>query len=92
MIAFDSMANVLPKVTLQCGYKCKGFPVTVGDVTLQTLAFVTPPTQRGHVGFDPCFINEDQTRRIDPCLILLPPIALPCDVRSLLLSGVNCFF
>ena len=25
MIAFDSMANVLPKVTLQCGYKCKGF-------------------------------------------------------------------
>lgn len=69
-----------------------GFPVPLRDMGLQPLTFPAPPSDRCHVGLGPRLIDKDQPRRSDQGLILLPPIAPPGDVRSLLLAGLICFF
>jgi hypothetical protein len=79
-------------VTAKGTNECQGFSMAVWHATLKALAFRCPIAQRYHVGLDPGFINEDEARRIDSCLIFLPPIALSCDIRPLLFGGVNCFF
>ena len=79
-------------ITAQGPNECERFPMAMWRTPLQTLAFECPTAQRCRIGFDPSFVNEDQSRRIDPCLVFLPPIALPRDVRPLLFGGVNCFF
>jgi hypothetical protein len=45
-----------------------------------------------HVGLGPGLVDEDQARRVEPTLILLPLRAAVGDVRSVLLAGAQAFF
>ena len=59
---------------------------------MEALPLGSPPTQRGHIGFGPGFVDEDEARRIRPTLILLPLCALPGDFGPELFGGQNAFF
>lgn len=48
--------------------ECEGTPVTVRSEAAQTGTFWSPAPQRGHVGFDPGLIDEDEPSRIEPGL------------------------
>ena len=56
------------------------------------LVFPAPATDRRHVGLGPGLVDEHQRLDIERWLILLPPLAPPGDIRSLLFDGVNGFF
>jgi hypothetical protein len=69
-----------------------GSPVTVRRLADQALAAKAPASQRRHVGLGPSLIDEDEPRRIDFRLILLPSRAPPGDVRPVPLAGDRGFF
>ena len=52
----------------------------------------TPAAQRRHVGLRPRLVDENQSFRIDPPLILLPLLTPPGDVGPVLLLGEHAFF
>ena len=45
-----------------------------------------------HVGLGPCFVDENETGRIELALMALPPVTPLCDVRPVLFAGVQAFF
>jgi hypothetical protein len=49
-------------------------------------------SQPGHLGRSTGFVDEDQTQRIEIRLRCEPSLAPDCDVGSLLLGCVRCFF
>ena len=79
-------------VMAQGGEEGGGAPVSMGNLGVQTLAARAPAPQGGHVGLGPCLVNEDQTGRINPALILFPSRPPAQDVRAILLGREYGFF
>jgi hypothetical protein len=50
-----------------------------------------PAAQRRHVGLGPGLVDEDQTRRVKPVLIRLPPRPAPRHIRTKLRRCEQCF-
>jgi hypothetical protein len=66
--------------------------VAIRNLGVETLSFWSPAAQWCHVGLHPGFINEDKAAGTDPPLMGLPALALPGDVRPVLLGRQNGFF
>lgn len=69
-----------------------GLPVTMRCISFQPLAFSAPASCGGHIGLDPCLVQKDKTRGVEPALIRLPPIASCGNIRPFLLSREQAFF
>ena len=67
-------------------------PVAIRNLGGETLAFWSPAAQRRHVGLHPGLVDEDQPTGSDPALVGLPALALPGDVRPVLLRRQSGFF
>ena len=67
-------------------------PVAIRNLGGETLAFWSPAAQRRHVGLHPGLVDEDQPAGSDPALVGLPALALPGDVRPVLLRRQSGFF
>ena len=67
-------------------------PVAIRNLGMEALADRCPATQRSHVRFGPCLVDEDQAGRIKPALILLPLLAPPGDRGPELFGGQHAFF
>ena len=63
-----------------------------GGSTRQTVSLRCPTAQRGHVGFHPSLVNEDQPCRINTCLMPLPSGAPTFHIRALSLVSDQCLF
>ena len=70
----------------------EGLPVAIRNLGGETLAFWSPAAQRRHVGLHPGLVDEDQPAGGDPALVGLPALALPGDVRPVLLRRQSGFF
>ena len=79
-------------VAAQGGDEGHRFPVAIGHFCVQPLSFGCPTSQRCHVGFGPGLIDEHETGRVRPSLILLPLLPPPGDLRPQLLCGKDAFF
>ena len=79
-------------VCTQGSEKSHGAPASVRSVTAQAPAFGSPTVQRGHVGFDPGLVDEDETVRIEAVLPTLPAPAPASNVRARLLVCKHGFF
>jgi hypothetical protein len=51
-----------------------------------------PSRQRCHVSLGPGLVDEDQTLRLDPALILFPLRSLARDVGAIAFAGDEAFF
>jgi hypothetical protein len=58
----------------------------------QTLALGATAVRTGHVGLDPCLIDEIQSCRRDLALMGLPLPAPPRDIGAILLTGTQALF
>ena len=58
----------------------------------QSPALRGPSASAGHVGFDPDFVNEDQSLGVKPVLMRLPPRTEPRHFRADLLAGHQSLF
>lgn len=67
-------------------------PVAIRNLGGETLAFWSPAAQRRHVGLHPGLVDEDQPAGSDSALVGLPALALPGDVRPVLLRRQSAFF
>ena len=67
-------------------------PVPLRNLGQKLAAARRPAAQARHIGLDPSLVDEDQTRRIKPGLILLPLRAAVCHVGPVLLGGEQSFF
>ena len=67
-------------------------PVTVRNLAHKRLATALPATRPCHIGLGPGFIDEDETRWINPVLIFFPADAAARDVGPVLLDGEHGFF
>jgi len=74
-------------VAAQRGDEGHGLPVTIRDLGMEPLTFGRPASQRGHVGFGPSLVHEDQAPGVRPRLVLLPLLAPPGDLWPQLLGG-----
>ena len=82
--AVQDERRVDPVVAQGCD-KGHGAPVPVWRSANQALAFRRPATQRGHVGFRPGFVDEDEAARVDPALIPHPARAAAAHIGTVLL-------
>lgn len=67
-------------------------PASMWRETCQALALRPPPSQWGHVGLDPGFIDEDETLGIEPGLQRLPASTPAGDRRPAPLKSEQRFF
>lgn len=67
-------------------------PASVGRKTRQALALWPPAADRGHVGFDPGLIDEDETLSIEMAACSPPTFTPPDDVVAMLLDREERFF
>lgn len=79
-------------VAAKCSKERQRLPVAVRQLGVERLTFLAPTPEPGHVGLDPCLIDEDKARGFNPRLVFLPPQTFSGDVRPILLTGVNGFF
>jgi hypothetical protein len=66
--------------------------VAVRGKAAQALSSRPPAAQRGHVGLDPGFVDEDEPLRIDAALPRSPALASASDVGPSLLKREQRFF
>ena len=74
------------------GKKGHRAPVTVRNLADKRLATALPTPRPCHIGFGPGFIDEDETRWINPVLIRFPADAAVRDAGPVLLDGEQGFF
>ena len=72
--------------------KGRGVPVAERGMAVQALTAWAPAAQRRHVGFDPGFVNKDETGRVDARLIFQPLFPAAPDIGTALLAGDQCLF
>ena len=70
----------------------QGAPMAVRGKSSQTQALLSPSPQRGHVGFDPGFVDKNQPFRVDPSLPNAPALPAARNVGTGLLKGEQRFF
>jgi len=61
-------------------------------MSTQALTFARPTAYRGHICFDPGFIDEDKAPGIKPALPRLPAFALGRNIRPELFGCQQAFF
>jgi hypothetical protein len=66
--------------------------VAVRGEAAQASSLRRPPTQWGHIGLDPCFVDEDQVLRIKASLPRSPAAAPADDIDAALLKSEQRFF
>ena len=66
--------------------------MAVGEAHPQPLAFQAAPVTAGHFGGGPGLIDEDETLGFEIDLAIKPVLALPQDVRTVLLDRVAGLF
>jgi len=71
-------------IAAQGGKKGLSSPAPVRRLSFKAFAASMPAPQWSHIGLRPCFIDEDQPRRINPRLIFLPSRPPSGDVRPVL--------
>lgn len=76
----------------QCAEEGQRAPVTMRGKAAHALALRSPASQRGHIGFDPRFVDKDQSTRIKATLPGAPASAPTGDVSAGLLKGEQRFF
>ena len=69
-----------------------GAPFAMRGEADQALASRPPASERRHVGFDPCLVDEDQALRIEPGLQALPALPPAGDRGPCPLNGEQRFF
>ena len=79
-------------VTAQVSDEGHRFPMAIGHLGMQPLAFGRPSTQRRHVGLGPCLVDEDEAPRVRPCLVLLPLLPPASDRGPQLFGRQHAFF
>ena len=79
-------------VAAQGGDEGHRFPVTIGHLGMEPLAFGRPATQGSHVRLGPGLIYEDEPSRVRSPLIFLPLLAPPGHLWPQLFGGKNAFF
>ena len=76
----------------QASEECHRLPMAVRNFSNKGFSTCLPAARARHVGLGPCFVNEDQTRWINPALILFPANAAARHVWPVLLDGEQGFF
>ncbi len=76
----------------QCRDEGHGFPVTMRRMGNQPFSARAPAAQRRHIRLDPGFIDEDQPRRVNACLVTEPLLTPALELWPQLLGGQNRFF
>ena len=76
----------------QGSQKGRRLPATVRDFGGEPHAAGRPSPQRCHVRLGPGLVDEDQTLRLDPALILFPLRSLASDVGTITFAGDESFF
>lgn len=79
-------------IMAQGGDEGLGLPVSEGGIGFQASPSRSPAPQGRHIGFDPCFINEDQPFKGDAALVSFPAVAFARHVRPRLFLGKQGFF
>lgn len=69
-----------------------GVPMTKGRLGVASLPSATPSPQRRHVGFDPRFVEKNQTTRVKFSLVRFPSGPFPGHIGAILLAGQQRFF
>lgn len=88
-----SLANIIGDgVVAQSSYEGRRFPVAVGRVIDQPLAFLAASARSRHLRVRAGFINENQSLGIKRRLRLSPVFALLGHVFVVLFAGVQRFF
>ena len=70
----------------------QGPPPGMGHAIDNTATAPAPTSERRHVRLRPGLVDEDETRRINRRLTLLPALAMPRDVGPFLLARQHAFF
>ena len=89
--AVENPWGVNPTVA-QGSQKGRRLPAAVRDFGREPRAAARPSPQRCHVRLGPGLVDEDQTLRLDPALILFPLRSLACDVGAIAFAGDESFF
>jgi hypothetical protein len=76
----------------QCAQKSRCLPTSARSFFHQTRAQFRAAVGTRHVGFGPCFINENGFGGIDQFLRIAPCRALLDDIEAILLAGNQRFF
>jgi len=79
-------------VVTQRSDECCCLPVAVQHLLDQALTAWGAPIEAGDVAGDGGFIDENQSLWIEPWLPASQGLAIGCDVRPVLLGGVQAFF
>jgi hypothetical protein len=87
----DHARRVEP-VAAQSRQECQRSPLAERRLGQEPLASRASSVCARHVGFGPGLVDEDQPRRIELSLMLLPALTPPFNVRAILLRGVQAFF
>lgn len=66
--------------------------MAAGSGGMYPVAPLCPPAQTGHVGLGPAFVDEDESRRVEPALEPAPLLAGLQDVGAVLLAGTERLF
>ena len=82
----------LDPIVAQRGQEGHGLPVTVRRLRPEPLSARRPAPERRHVCLGPGLVDEDQTGRINPALILPPLRPTSRDVGTILFAGEHGFF
>jgi hypothetical protein len=85
-------ARGVDAVMAQSGEEGERVPAAMRGLGDQPGAPRGAPVAACHVGFGPGLVDEDQSLRVNPALILLPLSPPPRDVGTILLAGVQAFF
>ena len=80
-------AGRVDAVTAQGGKKGERAPLAMRRFGDQLLSAWSPASQRGHVGFGPCLVDEDEALGFQPALVLPPLPPAPGDGWTILLTG-----
>jgi hypothetical protein len=79
-------------ITTQRCEEGQRLPMPMRQLGFERQTASAPATQPRHVGLDPGLVDEDQARRVNPALILLPPVPPSGNVRPVLFAWQNGFF
>jgi len=85
-------AGCVDPVGAERGKEGEGSPTPMRNLRHQPCTAGATAMGARHIGLSPGLIDEDDAGRIELALVLLPARPPPCDVRAVLLAGVQAFF
>lgn len=79
-------------IAAQGGEKRHGIPMAVGSEASQPLSLHGPTSLWCHIGFDPCFVDEHETARVEAVHEAFPSTPLAGNIRPGLFNPEQRFF